>query len=190
MSGLAALSWEIVWQIKATLATMGGMCVGSLLMGSALRNKTIARPVRLYGALELGIGLSGLLLDLSFRLIGRFDTWAYLAAPGTAGLAYSLAIAAALGVPTVCMGATLPVLGVVSQRFRTSLATLYGLNTLGAAAGTLLAAFVVIPLFGITHTAWIIAAVNIAVGVSTWASVRDENGVLAGVRHGVCDFRP
>src|SRR3989338_232376 len=85
ISGLAALSWQVLWQIKSSLAlgvsawgtaltlaiTMGGMCIGSLLMGHILRNRPPARPVRLFGILECMIGLIGLFLNLSFRTIEK-----------------------------------------------------------------------------------------------------------------------
>src|SRR5262245_47692673 len=78
--GLAALSWEVLWQLKASLAlgvsalgtaltlaaTMGGMSAGALLMGRRLRLHGVANPVRAYGMLELIIGLSGLILGPAF----------------------------------------------------------------------------------------------------------------------------
>jgi len=67
VSGTAALSWEVLWQIRATLAigvsamgaavtlaaTMGGMTLGALMMGRALQRRVIARPLRVYAALEI-----------------------------------------------------------------------------------------------------------------------------------------
>ncbi|MGH6793980.1 MAG: hypothetical protein ACREDH_01955 [Methylocella sp.] len=52
-SGMAALSWEVVWQIRSSLAlgisawgtaatlavTMGGMCAGALAIGFVFRDK-------------------------------------------------------------------------------------------------------------------------------------------------------
>src|SRR5687768_13093389 len=80
VSGLAALSWEVLWQLKASLAlgvsawgtaialtvTMGGMCIGSLTTGHAIKNRPSVRPLRLYGLLECIIGLSGLFLMTGF----------------------------------------------------------------------------------------------------------------------------
>lgn len=179
-SGFATLSWEVIWQIKSTLAlgvsawgtaitlavTMGGMCLGGLLMGHALAAGPPAKAVRLYGALELVIGLSGLALDAAFRAVERLDTWAYGGMPGIASLVHLLGIAAVLGVPTICMGATLPVFEALAKQFRVSIAELYGLNTLGASGGVLFAALLLIPWAGITGAIWAIAAINIAVGVS------------------------
>ena len=182
VTGMASLSWEIFWQIKSALAlgvsawgaaltlavTMAGLSLGSLLMGIVLDKKTLTRPVRLYGVLEIVIGIAGLLLAPAFSAVERFDTLAYAAAPGSGSLVHILGITVVLGVPALCMGATLPVFGLMARQFDTSIAKLYGLNTLGAACGALLAALFLIPLFGVTHASWVIAGVNIAVGIATW----------------------
>jgi spermidine synthase len=178
-SGLAALSWEVLWQIKASLAlgvsawgtaitiaaTMGGMSLGSFLMGRLLGKEPISRPTLVYATLEIIIGLAGLCLGAAFHAAESLDTWVYSISPGHAALVYTLAIIAVLGVPTVCMGATLPVFGLLARQFRTSIATLYGLNTLGAACGALIAAFIIIPNVGIAHAIEIIAAVNLTIGL-------------------------
>ena len=94
LGGVAALSWEIVWQVHAALslgvsalgtaltlaATMGGMTLGSLAMGRALRGRSLARPLRVYGALEAVVGVSGLLLGVGFAVIEALgqlghETW-------------------------------------------------------------------------------------------------------------------
>jgi spermidine synthase len=182
LTGLAALSWEVLWQLKSSLAlgvsahgtaltlavTMGGMSLGALLCGHALKERPIARPVRLYGIFEFLIGISGLFLGMAFRVAARLDTWAYTAIPGNGSLIHILVIVVALGVPTMCMGATLPVFGLVARQYRTSIALLYGLNTLGAALGALLAAFLLIPLLGVTGMARTIAALNMVGGLVAW----------------------
>ncbi|MCC7304824.1 MAG: fused MFS/spermidine synthase [Alphaproteobacteria bacterium] len=181
-SGMAALSWEVLWQIKSTLAlgvsawgtaltlaaTMGGMSAGALLMGYALRHKTSIRPLRLYAFLECLIGLAGLCLGPAFWIVEAMDTHIYATAPAAAPLAHILSIVAVLGIPTLSMGATLPVLGLAARQFRTSLALIYGLNTLGAAAGVMIAAFLLIPMLGITGVTFTMAAVNFVVGFFAW----------------------
>ncbi len=190
LSGFAALSWEVVWQIKSTLAlgvsawgtaltlatTMGGMSLGALLTGHILKEKSRLRPVRLYGILEILIGLSGLLLPVAFQTINQFDIWVYAKHPDYAALVHILSITAALGVPTFCLGATLPVIGLAAQQYKMSLALLYGLNTLGAACGVLIAAFILIPLLGVSGTITAIAAINILVGITAIAVM--DKGVL------------
>lgn len=188
MSGFAALSWEVIWQLKAasalgvsawgtaiTLAVMmGGMSLGGFIMGKALHNATPARAIRLYGTLELVIGVAGLLLNTAFLSLEQLDTWAYALTPSSISLVYMLGITAILGVPAVCMGATLPTFAIFAKQFRTSIAKLYSLNTLGAAVGALAVAVILIPLFGITHSTWIIAAVNILAGIFALVLARDS----------------
>jgi hypothetical protein len=61
--GVAAPSWEVMWQLQASLAfgvsalgtaltlaaTMGGMALGAAAAGSLLRLRRVDRPLRLYG---------------------------------------------------------------------------------------------------------------------------------------------
>lgn len=203
-AGFAALSWEILWQIKSALAlgvsawgtaitlavTMGGMSVGAWLSGYFLRHQTLLRPVRIYGLMEAAVGLAGLWLLPGFQLVENIDTELYRVSPANAPMLHLLGIIAVLGVPTICMGATIPVFGLVARQFQTSIATLYGLNTLGAACGTLIAAFVLIPQFGVTYTAWIIAALDIAIGITTWLLAPGEPSALPAEASASRDITP
>ncbi|HQX27365.1 MAG TPA: fused MFS/spermidine synthase [Alphaproteobacteria bacterium] len=188
VSGMAALSWQVLWQVKSSLAlgvsawgtaltlaiTMGGMCLGSLTIGHVLKDKPITQPIRIYAVLECIIGVAGLCLGAAFTVVEGLDTWAWQAMPGNAPLVHFLGIILTLGVPTICMGATLPVLGLMARQSNLSLAILYGFNTLGAATGALLAAFVLIPFFGVAAAAIIIAGLNLGVGAFAW-TVRPES---------------
>lgn len=181
-SGMAALSWEVLWQIKSTLAlgvsawgtaltlaiTMGGMSLGAFAIGRVLKTKTISRPARVYAGLEWMIGLSGLFLGQAFLFLEKLDTWAYAAIPEGGIAVHILGIIVILGIPTMAMGATMPVLGLLARQNNKSIAVFYGLNTLGAAAGTLLAAFLLIPVFGISGAILVVSAVNITIGFLAW----------------------
>jgi spermidine synthase len=182
-SGFAALSWETLWQIRAGLAlgvsawgaaltlavTMGGMGIGALAAGRWLREGAYATsPFRLYGILEAVIGLCGLALPFGFLLAGNFDTWFYSLSPAAAPIVYVVSIAAVLGIPALCMGATLPVMGLMARYSGAGLPMLYGFNTLGAAAGVLLAAFAVIPALGLAHTGFLAAGLNFAATLGAW----------------------
>jgi len=183
LSGMAALSWQVLWQLKSALAlgvsawgaaltlavTMGGLCLGSLAMGRALKDKDTYNPLKAYGVLEIIVGIAGLGLVPAFARAEQLDTWAHAAMPGDAGLVYLICIVGILGIPSFCMGATLPVFGLMARQFKTSIAVLYGLNTLGAAAGALLAAFLLIPQLGIQAATSVVAALNIIAGVIAWA---------------------
>lgn len=178
-SGLAALSWQVIWQLKSSLAlgvsawgtaltlavTMAGFCLGSLGMGRWLAGYSAAQPVKIYAVLEFIIGLCGLLLAPAFTYIEHLDSHIYQHSPQLAPLVHVASIAAALGVATLAMGATLPVFGLIARNVGVRLSRLYALNTLGAALGALLAAFAFIPLFGVTQASHYIAGINMLVGL-------------------------
>src|SRR5437762_6563338 len=81
-SGCSALIYEIVWfqllelvigssavSIGVLLGTfMGGMCVGSLLAPRLISKDH--HPLRLYGFIEVGIGIIGLLILFGMPLVG------------------------------------------------------------------------------------------------------------------------
>src|SRR4051812_47188404 len=118
-SGCAALIYEIVWfqmlqlvigssvvSLGVLLGTfMGGMCLGSLVLPRLVSARH--HPLRVYAALEFGIGMIGLLLLWGMPFIGGLYTaWA---GPGVAGLFVRGIVAAiCLLPPTLLMGATLP----------------------------------------------------------------------------------
>ena len=178
IGGLAALSWETLWQIEATLAfgasalgtaltlaaTMAGMALGALGMGAWLsRRSTAIDPVKLYGALEGVIALSGLAVLPGFRALESLDASLYAIAPNTAGAFHGLAVALLLAPATCAMGATVPVFQLVAPTQRTSISALYATNTAGAALGVLLLAFVVLPAIGVSHTCALLVAANLCI---------------------------
>jgi spermidine synthase len=182
VSGSAALSWEVLWQLEASLAigvsakgtaialaaTMGGMSIGSTIMGRVLQRRVIARPLRIYGSLEIVVALAGLTLLPAFRLVERLDGAIYEAHPVLAPVAHLAAILAVLGPATLAMGATIPVFGLLARTMRSSIATLYAVNTAGAATGVLLVSFVALPYLGVELSAVALACVNLAVAAIAW----------------------
>src|SRR4051794_11963225 len=103
MAGLSALSWGALWQLEGALAlgisakgtaltlatTMGGMALGSALMGRALRSREIARPLRVYGTLEVLVGVMGLMLFLpGLGAVERFDSSIYVGREGIASVVH------------------------------------------------------------------------------------------------------
>ena len=187
-SGLASLVLEVVWLRElrlvfgsTTLATstvlvayMLGLGLGALAggrLGGRIRN-----AVRAYGQLEIAIGLCALFVPL---LLGQFPVLnralLYRLAFWPAALCRFALALAVLALPTLLMGATLPVLtgAVVGERAGAGrlVGLLYGLNTLGAVGGVLLATFVLFPGVGLDGANAIGAGIDIAVGVLTLAVV-------------------
>lgn len=177
IGGVAALSWEVLWQIRASLAlgasalataitlaaAMGGMAAGSLLAGQWLRERSLAQPLRAYGWLELAVGAAGLAMPFGFAGLEHIDAALYAWSPALAPLGQGLGIALVIGPAAFAMGASIPVFARVAAAHGTSLAGLYGINTLGAAAGVLLNAFVLVPRFGLAGSGRLVALLNLAV---------------------------
>jgi spermidine synthase len=133
---------------------MAGLALGSWKLGqTADRTRN---PLRMYGVLEIGIGISAALVPLIFRALDSFY-WtiapSVASIPAAGGLIRFGASFIILITPTFLMGGTLPVL----TRFFTErieeverkVGVLYALNTFGAAAGSVLAALVLIRALGI-----------------------------------------
>ena len=182
-SGAAGLIYEVVWTrtllavfgaglyaVCAVLAAfMAGLALGSWILGRT--SDRLARPLRLYSALEILIGLCGLILLLLLRRVDLVDHWAYLHWGQNfamlTGFRFALAFAAML-VPTTLMGATLPVLSRFLVRDQAHLGLhvgwLYSINTFGAVSGAFLAGFFLIARFGLLSTEWIAAGLNFLVG--------------------------
>lgn len=179
VSGFSALSWTVIWQILSSLAlgvsswgaaltlaiTMGGMCIGALLAGRFLKSSSEKTPVKIYGILEILIGLCGFMLIPGFAFVETLDTAAYKQFQDMAAIVHIAGISLIAGLPAIMMGATMPVFGLAAKKYQTSISVLYGLNTLGAAAGSIIAAFILIPVFAVSGTIFLIAVFNIVLGV-------------------------
>src|SRR5512132_2301347 len=182
-SGAAGLIYQVVWsrelvlvfgnttQAVATIVTafMAGLGFGSLVGGRLA--DTSARPLRLYGLVELAVAAMAALLPLAFHGLAEVyrGVWPSLVErPGQlAGVRFALAVAAVAPV-TFLMGMTLPLLTRYLVRTLDEagarLGELYAANTIGAMAGTLLAGFVLIELLGLRLTSSLAVLLNVAAG--------------------------
>ena len=184
VSGSAALAYQVLFAKQlalvfgststATLTVLatflGGMAIGSLL-GSRLALKT-NRPLVLYAIIEMLIAGYCVLTPFLFELIQQAYVALALGQTPDSPLLLGLRVAfgaAVLLVPTVLMGATLPVLaqalGAQSQRIGLNVAWLYFANTGGAAAGALLTSYAVIPMLGASQTTLVAAVLNLVVAL-------------------------
>jgi spermidine synthase len=178
-AGLAALSWEVLWQLKASLSlgisahgtaftlavAMSGMTIGSLVAGRLLSEHAPTAPLKIYAGLELLIGVSGLCLSNGFSALEWTDSRLYGISPLLAPFVHLVGLSVLLGIPTIVMGATIPVIGLVARKQGSSIARLYALNTGGAAVGVLLMAFVLVPNLGVQMAARIVAGMNVVVAL-------------------------
>lgn len=181
VSGVGSLVLEVVWtrmlQLvfgSTTLAVstilvsyMLGLGLGGLLAGRLAGR--LANPVRTYGWLELvaaasAVGVTWAVQALPSATAGAFGPMSFWS---LSLLRFTLSLALMI-VPTMAMGATLPVLVaavVRDERVGRDTGLLYGLNTLGAVAGVLLATFAFLPTFGVFKTALAGATLDGAVGL-------------------------
>ncbi|HEX4826158.1 MAG TPA: fused MFS/spermidine synthase [Candidatus Polarisedimenticolaceae bacterium] len=191
-SGAAALIYEVAWVRSLSLVFggshlavtvvlsvyMGGIALGGWLLGR--RAESATRPLRLFGLLELGIGISAVaVLGLLMAYPFLYEPLARLAETDRAWLTFlrTLFSSAALLVPTTLMGGTLPAL---ERAAPGRLAAIYGINTLGAVAGALGSGFLLLPVLGVRATIFAAVATNAAVGLAAIAlAARFRTGVAA-----------
>ena len=139
----------------------------------------IRRPLLWFGIMELAIGAAALaipgLMALSRTgLVHLFGGAGLDAADDLGTVAYSFgSTAVALLIPTSLMGATLPLLAryaiLADHQIGTRTGLLYMANTLGAAVGTIGAAFVLLPSFGLDKTVYFGVATNVTVCLAALA---------------------
>jgi len=181
LSGAASLVYEVAWvkmltqqfgssawSISTVLAGfMAGLGGGSFLAGRYADR--IRRPLRVYALLELGIAAFGLISVPLFHGMGAILGLVYGPLEGHFAwfvLFQFLLAFVILVVPTALMGASLPVLvmGLAAEKtFGRRVALLYGINTLGAAAGTVGAGIIALPVLGISGTIWAAAVLGLLV---------------------------
>lgn len=183
VSGFTALAYEVFWT-RALLryvynstyafAIMLSVFLAGLAIGSALVTRLPGRhgqPLRLFALLELGVGL-GFLLSLALfaelprasALLGGETVGSFGESVQLMGLRAGLI----LFLPSVCLGATLPLATEVALRGRDAIGRgvgrVYAVNTVGAILGSLAASFLLIPGLGMQTTLLLLVATNLALG--------------------------
>jgi predicted membrane-bound spermidine synthase len=213
VSGFCGLVYEVIW-LRLSMAKFGvttpmvsivlsvfmaGLGLGSWLGGKWMRRAAggARTPLRLYGLLELLIGVSAYAapatIDWGYRLLR--DSGGGLAwASANYYLASGAWVTLALLPWCTCMGATFPFAMAAIKRMSAgasghSFSFLYLANVLGAIAGTLVPAFVLIELFGFYGTLriasvlnWLLAAAVFAVSAQVPAGKAEVQAAGAPVR--------
>ena len=191
-SGFPALIYQLTWQRTLFLifgvniesvtivvtAFMLGLGLGSLA-GGWLSKRPGIPPLPLLAAIELLTGAFGFVSLTIFDKVGAFTIG--LSLPATAAVTLALVV-----VPTLLMGATLPVL--VSHLVRRSgnigsaVGLLYYVNTLGAGAACLTCAVLLFPFLGMSGSIAVAVAMNGTVAISAlvahWRDRRDGGPAL------------
>jgi len=182
VSGLVSLVYQIAWMREfrlifgmSTAASaavvaifMGGLGLGGWFWG--VRADRHPHPLALYARLELGITASAAVSP--WLLAGVRSLYLALGGSVALGLEFGTILrlilaASVLAVPTMLMGGTLPAAARILETRRDSgrmrVALLYGVNTLGAVSGCLLATFWGLEHLGTRSTLWMACAANLSI---------------------------
>jgi predicted membrane-bound spermidine synthase len=180
VSGGAALIYQVLWVKQLSLvvgvevyaitagisAFFAGLALGGLVFGRWADR--LRRPVKLYAGLELAVAIVAVAATLA--LAQSAALFAHLEA--SVGLLAWLLPFSLVGLPAFLMGGTLPVLVRALTPSEGQMGEaggrLYAANTAGAILGTLLAAFVLLPQFGVTGAAGVAALLNLLAALGAW----------------------
>lgn len=194
-SGITALVFQVVWvrgfaiilgsTVIAMAIVLTAFMLGLAIGGSVAERWMLRHPVRpgrgilVYGALELFIGIYGVLLTASLFVHQQSYLWLV----GTL-LEYRLAqplvhcplAIVLLALPTTAMGATLPFLA-VELRTHSDTASVYAVNLFGAAVGSLASSFLLIYFLGTIGAAGVAAGINSIVFVASLGLARTRQSL-------------
>jgi len=185
LSGASGLVYQVIWvrlltrifgsttfAVSALLAAfMAGLGLGAALAARYLPK--IRHPLRWFGALEIGVGLYALMLNVALPageglflgLLGQLGLSMYSESLVKVVLSFIVLLP-----PTTLMGASLPLLVQQTVHRKSTVGlrtgTLYAINTLGAAGGCFAAGFYTIPAWGMETTTQVAAAFNTFVGLA------------------------
>ena len=182
-SGFTSLVYEIAWsRILSTIlgnTSLAITVVVSIFLGGVSAGSFVAprvsflnrNPFRSYGLLELFVGAYSISTPFLAGWIDHIYSYGYESVAGNFWL--SILVKALLtlllfGLPSVAMGATLPLLVrcFSEETRRKSAGLLYGINTTGAVIGTLSCGYLLLPLSGIRATIFSTAAINFLIGIA------------------------
>jgi spermidine synthase len=196
LSGFASLAYEVLWTrallryvhnstyaFTIMLTTfLAGIAIGSWLY--ALLPGRRRRPVLLFAALQLGVGLgfvisSLLFVDLS-ALSAQIMGDARVQSFGQSLTAMFVRASLILLGPAILLGASLPLATEICARSYDTVAhtigRVYAVNTLGSILGSVFAAFVLIPLLGMQGTLTLLIALNLAMAGTLAAAGLEARG--------------
>ena len=185
-SGFPALIYQLTWQRElfrifgvnsesvtiVVTAFMLGLGLGSLAGGWVSKQPGISL-LPLLAAIEIGTAAFGMVSLSVFEQVGAFIVNWPLAAMAAVNLLLVI-------VPTLLMGATLPIL--VSRLVQRSgqvgaaVGLLYYVNTLGAGAACLVCCSLLFPFIGMHGTILVAAGINIAVALAAMAAYAVQSG--------------
>lgn len=173
-SGTASLMYQVVWQRLLTLhygvgsvsttiivsVYMLGLGIGAYAGG--MLAERVKNKIALYCAIELLLGFFGFISPHFLNLLGNHTA-------GSSHIVSLCWIFVFLCFPTTLMGMTLPLIikifNAMFGNFLHSVSLMYFINTLGAAAGSLITSYVIISFFGLDTGIMCAVAINIVLAL-------------------------
>lgn len=184
-SGWCALTYQIAWNRILSLLLGSSVYAFSLILttfilGLALGTIIFSRnlnyinnPLKAFGILQVGIGLSALMIIPQFGNVPFLNRWVYQNwSMEFASIQWSvfLVIFSLLIIPTFLMGGQFPiVIRLLVKKLDTlghSVGKVYASNTAGTIIGSFLAGFVLIPSIGVQNTILVAVGLNLLIGVA------------------------
>jgi len=184
-SGWCALTYQVAWNRILSLLLGSSIYAFSLILttfilGLALGTVVFSRwvstfknPLVVFGFLQVGIGVSALMMIPLFENIPFINRWVYQNWSmefTTIQWSVFLVMFCFLFVPTFFMGGQFPVVvRLVVQKLDTighSIGKVYASNTVGTIIGSFLAGFVLIPWIGVQDTILVAVGLNLLVGTA------------------------
>lgn len=187
ISGFTALGYEVVWTRLLAIFSLNAIFSFTIMLATFLTGLAAGsyfaarwvdhspRPVRLFGVLQVGIGLSAVLVLFIFSILPDFLAGFIQGVDfSTQALVEFSSAGLTMIIPTLLMGASFPVAARVytlsTQAVGERVGRLYALNTLGSMLGSLTAGFVLISFLGLQRSAVSLAVVNLALGAAVLLS--------------------
>ncbi|RME47147.1 MAG: hypothetical protein D6795_14490, partial [Deltaproteobacteria bacterium] len=193
-SGLAALAYEVYFNRVLSIMLGDTVFVFSIILivflgGIALGSAVFRRRIDRLSHLEEWLALCQFVIGCSILLLTPFLDWLPVVYAGimvaldhlfpqihvnwvVVNLVKLMLCTFMLGIPTLHMGASFPILGRLYTRSLRHLGeevgTVYQWNTVGGIFGSILAGFVALPLFGSRVSLVLTALVSIAIGLYFW----------------------
>lgn len=194
-SGLAGLVYEVTWTRLLTLyighttaaasavvaAFLGGLAIGAAVGGRAASKLTPRTCLKSYVALEIAVVVCALLLPVELQLLRPLLSATYENGAGPLfPLVRVLSCIVMVMLPALALGATFPMairwFSRSSDRPAAESGTLYFVNTIGAAVGSMLAGFVLIPSIGMQATTYVAMAGTLLAAACVTAVLRVNVG--------------
>ncbi|HVF62589.1 MAG TPA: spermidine synthase [Casimicrobiaceae bacterium] len=189
VSGFCGLIYESIWshylklfvghaayaQTVVLVVFIGGMALGAALVGRVAQK--IRSPLVAYAGVEAAVGAISLVFHGLFVSVTEWSYSALLPAMcvAEAPCVAQWAVAAALILPqSILLGTTFPLMTAGVLRLApvnpgSKIASFYFLNSIGAVAGVLASAFILIPAMGLPGSLLTAGLLNIAVAIGAYA---------------------